>query len=128
MDIKEKIKAALIQESDIAFGITSFAPVTEIEEEKKEESSESSSSSSETSESKECKKHGELTEAEEQDIRLSARQIRTLMVASIAESMVNESVDDDSELVSLGLLTEAIKLTPKGKEWITKFFPTLFAS
>lgn len=133
MDIKEKIKAALIQEADVSFGITSIAPtftqsdVDILDEEKKgkkEEKSESSSSES----SSECSEEKALTEAEVEDIRLSARQLRTLMVASFAESLMNESIEDDAELVSMGLLTEAMKITPKSKEYLKKFLPTLFAS
>lgn len=89
---------------------------------KKEESEESESSSKECSEYETT-----LTEAEIQDIKLSARQIRSLVVASIAESMVNESIDEDVELEQLGLLVEG-KLTAKSKEWIKKFLPTIYAS
>lgn len=90
---------------------------------KKEESEETSESST-----SECSTYEtSLTEAEVQDIKLSARQIRSLVVASIAESMVNESIDEDEELEQLGLLVEG-KLTSKSKEWIKKFLPTIYAS
>jgi hypothetical protein len=90
---------------------------------KKEESEETSESST-----PECSEYETtLTEAEIQDIKLSARQIRSLVVASIAESMVNESIDEDEELERLGLLVEG-KLTEKSKEWIKKFLPTIYAS
>lgn len=134
MDMKEKIKAALIQEADVSFGITSIAPtftqndVDVLDEAKGKKEEKSESSSSESSSDSECSKKNELTESEIADIRLSARQIRTLMVASYAESLMNESVEDDAELVSMGLLTEAMKITPKSKEYLKKFLPTLFAS
>lgn len=140
MDMKEKIKKALLSESaDISFGISNYnygASAEELDEakrakkEKEEKSEESSKSGEETSESSsECssKKDFELTESEVQDIKLSARSLRSLAIASIAESMMNESIDEDEDLTTHGLLVEG-KLTLKGKELLKKFLPTLFAS
>lgn len=135
-DLKEKVKKALLAEADLSFGISNYSyvnPDETLEEakrkkkaEKNEESSEETSESSTT----ECSKseyETTLKEEELQDIKLSARQIRSLVVASIAESMVNESIDEDEELSTLGLLVEG-KLTEKSKEWIKKFLPTIYAS
>lgn len=139
MDMKEKVKKALLAEAaDLSFGMAGYSYVGATAEEldearkakkEKEEESETSKSGEETSEtSEECsKKESSLTESEVLDIKLSARQIRSLVVASIAESMVNESIDEDEELEQLGLLVEG-KLTPKSKEWIKKFLPTIYAS
>lgn len=140
-DLKEKVKKALLAESDIAFGISNYSYVNpdeqaleEAKRKKKVEKEESAESSESTGTSKsstpECSKseyETTLKEEELQDIKLSARQIRSLVVASIAESMVNESIDEDEELSSLGLLVEG-KLTEKSKEWIKKFLPTIYAS
>jgi hypothetical protein len=41
--------------------------------------------------------------------------------------MISESVEEDEDLEKHGLLTEG-KLTEKGKEWIKKFLPTIYAS
>lgn len=65
---------------------------------------------------------------DEEDIKLSAKSIRTLFVAHIAEQLVNEEVDgEDNDLGKFGLMLEG-KLTVKGKDWIKKFLPTLYAS
>lgn len=64
---------------------------------------------------------------EEEDIKLSAKSIRTLFVAHIAEQLVNEEVDSDDDLSGYGLMLEG-KLTVKGKDWIKKFLPTIYAS
>lgn len=65
---------------------------------------------------------------DEEDIKLSAKSIRTLFVAHIAEQLVNEEVDgEDTDLGKFGLMLEG-KLTVKGKDWIKKFLPTLYAS
>lgn len=141
MDMKEKIKKALLAEADLSFGISGYEYVgktaeeldearkskKEKTEEASEESSKSGEETSESSSESSSKKDCELTESEIQDIKLSARQIRSLVVASIAESMVNESIDEDDELEQLGLLVEG-KLTAKSKEWIKKFLPTIYAS
>lgn len=156
MDMKEKVKKALLAEAaDLSFGMSGYSYVGATAEEldeakrsKKKEEEKSESSKTETSESSETLTEGKkrekkeesessstecskyetsLTESEIQDIKLSARQIRSLVVASIAESMVNESIDEDEELEQLGLLVEG-KLTPKSKEWIKKFLPTIYAS
>lgn len=62
----------------------------------------------------------------DEDIKLSAKAFRSLMVAHVAEKMMNESIDSD-ELETLGLM-EAKKLTPKGKNYINLYLPTLYAS
>lgn len=64
---------------------------------------------------------------EEEEIKLSAKSIRTLAVAHIAEQLVNETVDEDQDLSKFGLMLEG-KLTVKGKDWIKKFLPTIYAS
>lgn len=64
---------------------------------------------------------------EEDDVKLSSKSIRTLFVAHIAEQLVNEEVDSDDDLSTYGLMLEG-KLTVKGKDWIKKFLPTIFAS
>jgi hypothetical protein len=40
---------------------------------------------------------------------------------------MSEDVDPDEDLSSFGLMLEG-KLTVKGKDWIKKFLPTLYAS
>ena len=65
---------------------------------------------------------------QEESIKLSPESVRTMLVAHIAEQMINEEVDQaDSDLEKYGLMTEG-KLTPKGKEMIKKYLPTIFAS
>jgi hypothetical protein len=67
-------------------------------------------------------------EVQEESIKLSPESVRTMLVAHIAEQMINEDVDSaDSDLEKYGLMTEG-KLTPKGKEMIKKYLPTIFAS
>lgn len=140
-DLKEKVKKALLAEADVSFGISNYSYVNpdetleEAKRKKKAEKSEKSEESSEksgTSESStpECSKseyETTLKEEEVLDIKLSARQIRSLVVASIAEKMVNESIDEDEELATLGLLVEG-KLTSRGKDLLNKYIPTLLAS
>ncbi len=63
----------------------------------------------------------------EGDIRLAPSALRTLIVAHIAEQMMTEGVEDDSELEKFGLM-EAKKLTQKGKDYIKQFLPTIYAS
>lgn len=132
-NLKDMVKIALQEEANLAFGMVDAAPMftqgtTELVEKKKEKE-ESSEKSEETSESStpECSDKTSLTEEEVLDIKLSARSLRSLVVASIAESMVNESIDEDEDLVAHGLLLEG-KMTEKGKEMLKKFLPTLFAS
>ena len=64
---------------------------------------------------------------EDEEIKLSPKSIRTLFVAHIAEQLVNESIDEDEDLSKYGLMLEG-KLTVKGKDWIKKFLPTIYAS
>lgn len=135
-DLKEKVKKALLAEADVSFGISNYSYVNpdetleEAKRKKKAEKNEESSEETSESSTPECSKseyETTLKEEELQDIKLSARQIRSLVVASIAESMVNESIDEDEELSTLGLLVEG-KLTEKSKEWIKRFLPTIYAS
>lgn len=139
-DLKEKIKKALT-EGDISYGISNYSyvnPDETLEEAKrkkkaeKTEETEESSENSGTSESStsECSKseyETTLKEEEVVDIKLSAKSLRSLVVASIAETMVNESIDEDEDLSTHGLLVEG-KLTVKGKELLKHYLPTLFAS
>lgn len=64
---------------------------------------------------------------ENEEIKLSPKSIRTLFVSHIAEQLVNEEVNEDEDLNKYGLMCEG-KLTLKGKEWIKKFLPTIYAS
>ena len=64
---------------------------------------------------------------EDEEIKLSPKSIRTLFVAHIAEQLVSESIDEDEDLSKFGLMLEG-KLTVKGKDWIKKFLPTIYAS
>jgi len=41
--------------------------------------------------------------------------------------LVNETIEQNEELEKHGLLVEG-KMTPKGKEFLNKYFPTIFAS
>jgi hypothetical protein len=66
-----------------------------------------------------------VVEAEE--IKLSPKSIRNLHITHIAEQMVNESVDEDEDLKKHGLLHEG-KMTEKGREYVRKFLPTIYAS
>lgn len=68
----------------------------------------------------------ELKESEE-DVKLSPQEFRTLYNCYIAEQMINESMDNMTELEEAGLLTEG-KMNEKGKALLKKFLPTLFAS
>lgn len=63
----------------------------------------------------------------QEEIKLSPKAGRRLLVTHIAEQMISESVEEDEDLEKHGLLTEG-KLTEKGKEWIKKFLPTIYAS
>ena len=64
---------------------------------------------------------------EEEDIRLSGKAMKTLGLMHIAEQLVNEEVEENEELSEYGLISEG-KLTLKGKEWVKKYLPTLYAS
>lgn len=64
---------------------------------------------------------------EEEDIRLSGKAMKTLGLMHIAEQLVNEEVEENEELSEFGLISEG-KLTLKGKEWVKKYLPTLYAS
>jgi len=135
-DLKEKVKKALLAEADMAFGISNYSYVNPdaeaIEEAKRKKKAEKSEESSETSESStpECSKseyETTLKEEELNDIKLSAKSLRSLVVASLAESLVNESIDEDEDLTTHGLLVEG-KMTPKAREYLRKFLPSIFAS
>ena len=131
-ELQNKIRLALNEESQSTFGMSTYSFQTEEQLEeakraKKEEKSEESSTSESSESCSSKKKELELTEQEVIDIKLSASQVRSLAVASIAESMVNESINEDETLSSLGLLVEG-KLTAKGKDLLNKYIPTLLAS
>lgn len=64
---------------------------------------------------------------ETEDVALSPKSFRTLYNCYIAEQMVNETVDIDEALGTHGLIVEG-KITPKGKEALKKFLPTIFSS
>lgn len=64
---------------------------------------------------------------EEEEVKLSPDQFRTLFNMSIAEQMINESVGGDPELEAKGFVTDK-KLTPKAKLILKKYLPTIFAS
>lgn len=136
-DLKEKIKKALT-EGDISYGISNYSYVKpdealeEAKRKKKVEKSEESSEETSKSSTPECSKSASeyettLKEEEVIDIKLSAKSLRSLVVASIAETMVNESIDEDEDLTTHGLLVEG-KLTLRGRELLKKYLPTLFAS
>jgi hypothetical protein len=139
-DLKEKVKKALLAEADVSFGISNYSyvnPDETLEEakrkkkaEKREESESSEKSGTSESSTPECSKseyETTLKEEEVLDIKLSAKSLRSLVVASIAETMVNESIDEDEDLLTHGLLVEG-KLTLRGRELLKKYLPTLFAS
>ena len=71
-------------------------------------------------------KKSELKESEE-DVKLSPQEFRTLYNCYIAEQMINESMDNMTELEEAGLLTEG-KMNEKGKKLLKMYLPTLFAS
>lgn len=71
-------------------------------------------------------KNSELKESEE-DVKLSPQEFRTLYNCYIAEQMINESMDNMTELEEAGLLTEG-KMNEKGKKLLKMYLPTLFAS
>lgn len=64
---------------------------------------------------------------EDDDIRLSGKAMKTLGLMHIAEQLVNEEVEENEELSEYGLISEG-KLTLKGREWVKKYLPTLYAS
>lgn len=64
---------------------------------------------------------------EESDITLSPKSFRTLYNCFIAEQMVNESVDIDEALGTHGLIVEG-KITPKGRQVLKYYVPTILAS
>lgn len=64
---------------------------------------------------------------ETEEIKLSPESFRTLLNMHIAEQMINESVGEDPDLEKHGL-TDKKKLTAKGKIWIKKYLPTIYAS
>lgn len=135
-DLKEKVKKALLAEADVSFGISNYSYVNpdetleEAKRKKKAEKNEESSEETSESSTPECSKseyETTLKEEEAVDIKLSAKSLRSLVVASIAETMVNESIDEDEDLSTHGLLVEG-KLTAKGRELLKLYLPTLFAS
>jgi len=105
MTLEEKIALLMTESAHDTFGISSFGPAaTETETEEKEE-----------------------VIQEEAEMALSPRSFRTLYLAQLAESMINEEVEQTNQLEELGLMTEG-KITVKGKEALKKYLPTLFAS
>lgn len=105
MTLEEKISLLMTEGAHDTFGVTSFGPATtETETEEKEE-----------------------VIQEEAEMALSPRSFRTLYLAQLAESMINEEVEQTNQLEELGLMTEG-KITVKGKEALKKYLPTLFAS
>jgi hypothetical protein len=105
MTLEEKISLLMTEGAHDTFGVTSFGPTTTEPEEKETE---------------------EVIE-EESEMALSPRSFRTLYLAQLAESMINEEVEQTNQLEELGLMTEG-KITVKGKEALKKYLPTLFAS
>lgn len=130
-ELQNKIRLALNEEAQSTFGMSTYGFQTEeqLEEAKKSKKEEKSeeSSTSESSESCSSKKEVALTEQEVIDIKLSASQLRSLAVASLAESLVNETINEDEGLETYGLLVEG-KLTAKGKSLLKLYLPTIFAS
>lgn len=104
MTLEEKIALMMTEGAHDTFGVTSFGPATtETEPEEKE------------------------VIQEEAEMALSPRSFRTLYLAQLAESMINEEVEQTNQLEEFGLMTEG-KITVKGKEALKKYLPTLFAS
>lgn len=64
---------------------------------------------------------------EDEDIRLSFNEFKTLQLAYIAERMINESIEPTENLEKTGLLVEG-KLTGKALEYLKKYMPTIFSS
>lgn len=64
---------------------------------------------------------------EDEDIRLTFNEFKTLQLAYIAERMINESIEPTENLEKAGLLVEG-KLTGKALEFLKKYFPTVFSS
>lgn len=64
---------------------------------------------------------------EDEDIRLSFNEFKTLQLAYIAERMINESIEPTENLEKSGLLVEG-KLTGKAFEYLKKYMPTIFSS
>jgi hypothetical protein len=105
MKLSDKIKFILEEGAHESFGISSFGTETEVPE-----------------------VESETVEALDEDIKLSASALRSLVVAHIAERMVNESIDTEHEdLVKYGLMEEK-KITKKGAKYISQFLPTIYAS
>jgi hypothetical protein len=107
MTLEEKIALLMTESAHDTFGISSFGPAateTETEEEKETE-----------------------VISEEAEMALSPRSFRTLYLAQLAESMINEEVEQTNQLEELGLMTEG-KITVKGKDALKKYLPTIFAS
>lgn len=109
MKLSEKIKLVLEEGAgDLAFGVHSVGAPVETKEVEVETETE--------------------VETLSEDVKLSGEAIKTLTLMAIAEKLINESVDEtNEELIALGFLTEG-KLTPKSKEWIKKWLPTVFSS
>ena len=104
MNLSDQIKALL--EGDLASGVISFG---NIETEKEEE------------------KETETIQESEEEITLTPSQFKTLRLAAIAESIINESMENLEELEAMGLM-EAKKLSEKGKKAIFAYTPTILAS
>lgn len=105
MKLSDKIKLVLEEGAHDSFGFASFGTeeVAEVEIETP-------------------------VEALDEDIKLSASALRSLVVAHIAERMVNESIDTEHEdLVKYGLMEDK-KITKKGAKYISQFLPTIYAS
>ena len=105
MSIQDKLKELIEGVHDVNFGVTSYA-TTPVETETEVETT---------------------IEESEEDVRLTARSFRTLYLAALAESMINEEVEQTSELETYGLMLGG-KMTPKGKEYLKKYLPTIYAS
>ena len=103
-NLSEQIKALL--EGDITSGVISFGN-TETEKEEEKET--------------------ETIQESEEEITLTPSQFKTLRLAAIAESIINESMDNLEELETMGLM-EAKKVTATGKAALLKYLPTLFSN
>ena len=67
------------------------------------------------------------TKVNEEEIVLTPKSFRTLYNCFIAEQMVNESVEIDESLGNHGLIVEG-KITPKGRQVLKYYVPTILAS
>lgn len=108
MKLSDKIKLILEEGvGDINFGVSTIVPQNDVAE---------------------IEEPIETEESIDEDIKLSAAALRSLVVAHIAERMVNESIDTEHEdLVKYGLMEDK-KITKKGAKYISQFLPTIYAS